>query len=573
MTRQEQQRPASGKRDSSREMSAFAGGRKVRMGLATKIMLPVTALVAAVIVIFGAVVYARLADGLDEELDRTGVFAARLAATPEIDSWVDSYNTVDDLRKRLAEIEAEFAVARGVIDGGAGKTAGEREVAQKLARYDEAQRAFNRRRLERLRGSEGAIDVLITNAADQLVATATGLTGARLEPWHRAPAVGDTVVESVLFKPTGGGEVHARTFTHPILNRRKEVVGRATVIFSEENLEAQLADLRGKIIGFCVLGALACGAVAFFTARFNTNSLKRLLKDIEAVAGGDLAHRTHARSHDEIGVVAVTFDSMTRSLERAELMRQDLELKEHEVEVAREVQDRLFPAALPKPAGLLLDAKNRLAGALSSDLFDVLPTQGSRVTLLVMTTAGRGVPAAIVLSMARSLARSAAEHESEPRRILIALNRLLSPDLRRGFYVSALCASIDPQSGEAVVASAGSRAPALHFVAAQGGLRAVQPDGIALGIDKGPVFEKSLQEARFTLQSGDALLVSTEGVFQLAGQDGAPVGDTGFKKLVLAEAKAGDFGELAPRVIAALEAKLGTDPGDFDATVVSAVRL
>lgn len=572
MTRSEQQRPASGKRDSSREMSAFAGGRKVRIGLATKIMLPVTALVAAVIVIFGAVVYARLADGLDEELDRTGVFAARLAATPEIDSWVDSYNTVDDLRKRLAEIEAEFAVARGVIDGGAGKTAGEREVAAKLARYDEAQRAFNRRRLERLRGLEGALDVLITNASDQLIATATGLTGARLEPWHRR-AVGDTVVESVVFKPAGGGEIRARTFTHPILNRRKEAVGRATVVFSEVSLDAQLDDLRGKIIGFCVLGALACGAVAFFTARFNTGSLKRLLKDIEAVAGGDLAHRTHARSHDEIGVVAVTFDSMTRSLERAELMRQDLELKEHEVEVAREVQDRLFPKALPKPAGLLLDAKNRLAGALSSDLFDVLPTPGPRVTLLVMTTAGRGVPAAIVLSMARSLARAAAEHESEPRRILIALNRLLSPDLRRGFYVSALCASIDPQSGETVVASAGSRAPALHFVGAQGGLRAVQPDGIALGIDKGPVFEKSLQEARFTLHSGDALLLATEGVFQLAGQDGAPLGDTGFKKIVLAEAKAEDFGELAPRVIAALEAKLGADPGDFDATVVSAVRL
>jgi serine phosphatase RsbU (regulator of sigma subunit) len=553
-------------------MSSLAGGRKVRVGLALKIMLPVTALVALVIVVFGAVVYARLADGLDEELDRTGVFAARLAATPEIDSWLEAYNTVDDLRKRLAEIEAEFAVARGVVEGAAGATAGEREVAAKLGRYDEAQRAFNRRRLERLRGLEGALDVLITNSADELVATASGLRGARLEPWHRR-IVGDTTVESVVFKPAGGADVRARTFTHPVLNRRKETVGRATVVFSEESLEAQLEDLRAKIIGFCILGALAAGAVAFFTARFVTAPLKRLLRDIEAVAAGDLAHRTYARSHDEIGVVAVTFDSMTRNLERAEAMRQDLELKEHEVEVAREVQDRLFPAALPKPPGLLLDAKNRLAGALSSDLFDVLPVRGPRATLLVMTTAGRGVPAAIVLSMARSLARAAAEQESEPRRILIALNRLLSPDLRRGFYVSALCAAIDPETGETVVASAGSRAPALHFVAAQGGLRAVQPDGIALGIDKGPVFEKSLQEARFTLAWGDALVLATEGVFQLAGQDGAPLGDVGFKKIALAEAKAEEMGGLAPRIIAALEGKLGADPGDFDATVVSAVRL
>jgi HAMP domain-containing protein len=406
MTTSDRKRPASGKRDSEREMSSLGDVRQVKVGLATKIALPVSGLAALVIVVFGMTVYSRLADGLDEELDRTGVFAARLAASPEIDSWVDSYNTVDDLRKRLADVEAEYAIARGVV-GGAGTTAGEREIASKLARYDENQRAFNRRRLERLRGSEGALDVLIVNDKQELVATATGLRGAQIKPWHRR-SVGDTVVESVAFAPTGGETVAARTFAHPILNRRKEEVGKATVVFSEENLEAQLADLRTKVAIFCVFGALAAGAVAFFTARGVTSPLKRLLKDIEAVAHGDLAHRTYARSHDEIGVVAATFDAMTRNLERAEGMRLDLADKEREVDIAREVQDRLFPAALPKPSGLLLDAKNRLAGDLSSDLFDVLPTPGPRVTLLTMTTAGRGVPAAIVLSMARSLARAGA---------------------------------------------------------------------------------------------------------------------------------------------------------------------
>jgi serine phosphatase RsbU (regulator of sigma subunit) len=571
MTTSDRKRPASGKRDSEREMSSLGDVRQVKVGLATKIALPVSGLAALVIVVFGMTVYSRLADGLDEELDRTGVFAARLAASPEIDSWVDSYNTVDDLRKRLADVEAEYAIARGVV-GGAGTTAGEREIASKLARYDENQRAFNRRRLERLRGSEGALDVLIVNDKQELVATATGLRGAQIKPWHRR-SVGDTVVESVAFAPTGGETVAARTFAHPILNRRKEEVGKATVVFSEENLEAQLADLRTKVAIFCVFGALAAGAVAFFTARGVTSPLKRLLKDIEAVAHGDLAHRTFARSHDEIGVVAATFDAMTRNLERAEGMRLDLADKEREVDIAREVQDRLFPAALPKPSGLLLDAKNRLAGDLSSDLFDVLPTPGPRVTLLTMTTAGRGVPAAIVLSMARSLARAEALQHDDPRRILIELNRLLSPDLKRGFFVSALIASVDPATGDTTVASAGSRAPALHFVAAQGGLRSVQPDGIALGMDKGPVFEKSLQESRFTLSSGDALLLATEGVFKLAGEDGKPLGDVGFKKIALAEAKAEEMSGLAPRVIAALEAKLGRNPGDFDATVVSAVRI
>lgn len=563
-------RTTGGKRAVEREMSRFAGGREVRLGLAAKFTLPVAGVVAAVIVVFGAVVYSRLADGLDEELDRTGVFSARLAASPEIDSWVEPYNTVDDLRRRLAEIEAEFAVASGDLAAPTGRSAAEKEVAKKLARYDEAQRAFNRGRLERLRGSEGALDVVITDAKNGLIATASGLKAARFENWYRRK-VGDTTVESCVFKADGAEGVRARAFTHPVLNRRREEVGRATVLFSEATLDDQLRALRTTIVVFCVAGVLACGAAAYFTSRASVRPLRRLLADIDAVAAGDLAHRTLARSHDEIGVVAVSFDSMTRNLERAEALRRDLAGKEHEVGLAREVQERLFPAELPKAEGLRLDAKNRLAGPLSSDLFDVLPCEGRRVVLLVMTTSARGVPAAIVLSMARALGRAIARQESDPRGILTALNRLLTPDLKRGFFVSAVCAAVDPASGETVLASAGSRAPALHFVAAQGGLRAVQPDGIALGLDRGPVFDKSLQEARFVLAAGDALVLPTEGAFRLAGPDGAPLGDVAFKRVALAEAKAGGD-RLAARVLDAWTAKLGEAPGDCDATVVTAVR-
>ncbi|HYC77538.1 MAG TPA: PP2C family protein-serine/threonine phosphatase, partial [Planctomycetota bacterium] len=172
----------------------------------------------------------------------------------------------------------------------------------------------------------------------------------------------------------------------------------------------------------------------------------------------------------------------------------------------------------------------------------------------------------------RSLAHAAARTESTPRGLLVELNKLLTPDLKRGFFVSAACASIDPRTGEATLASAGSRAPMLQFVSAAAGIRAVQPDGIALGLDKGPVFERSLQEAHLTLAPGDALVLATEGAFQLLGSDGKPLGDVSFRKLALAEAKSGLDG-LAGRIVAAVEARLAPDPGAFDMTVVTAVRV
>jgi serine phosphatase RsbU (regulator of sigma subunit) len=554
------------------DMGATVKPRAVRVGLATKITLPVATLSVVVIAIFGAVVNAKLADGLDEELDRTGVFAARLAASPEIDSWLESYNTVDDLRRRLAEIEAEFAVARSVLSTPTTTLgAEERDVAAKLGRYDEARRAFNRRRLERLRGADGALDVLITDSKDQIVATAAGLKKASFRPWHRR-AIGDTTIESSLMTTSAGDELPVRTFTHPIVDRKRAEIGKATVVFSEAGLEAQMADLRDRILLFCLFGALACGAVAFGTSRVVTAPLKRLHADVLAVSRGDLTHRTFARSNDEIGAVATAFDAMTRDLERAEGVRLELEDRDRQAELGREVQERLFPTSLPTPSGLSLDAAKKTSGELSSDLFDVLPTPDGRVALLVMTTSGSGVPAAIVLSMARSLARAVSERETEPRRVLIELNRLLSPDLKRGFYVSALCAAVDPSTGEAVLASAGSRAPALHVLSARHAMRSVQPDGIALGLDRGPVFEKSLQEARFTLDDGDSLVMFTEGALKLLGPEGTPLGDEAFKRTALAEARRSDGAGLATRVLDAFAAKLSPTPGPFDATVVTVVR-
>src|SRR5688572_895909 len=96
-----------------REMSEFRVDRKMRMSLATKFTIPVVALLSAVVVLFGLVVYSHMANALDEELDRNGLLAATLAATPEIDSWERNYNTIANLRNRLAAIESELELARG----------------------------------------------------------------------------------------------------------------------------------------------------------------------------------------------------------------------------------------------------------------------------------------------------------------------------------------------------------------------------------------------------------------------------------------------------------------------------
>jgi serine phosphatase RsbU (regulator of sigma subunit) len=132
-----------------------------------------------------------------------------------------------------------------------------------------------------------------------------------------------------------------------------------------------------------------------------------------------------------------------------------------------------------------------------------------------------------------------------------------------------MCALIDPETGHVVAASAGHRVPALHYVAQRGGLGKVQPDGIALGLDRGPVFERSLVPVSLNLEEGDALILATEGAMKGNGATGS-ADEVGFLKTVLTCAKQGTTG-LAERIVAAVAGKQ-SDAAAHDLTVVTAAR-
>jgi len=560
-------------------MSDLGGARQVRFGLAVKFMVPVTAAVSLMIIAMGFAAYDSAAESMSSEIDNAGIFAAKLAAAPEIDSWAPSYNTTADLGRRLGDIAATVELDNGTFEMSDPMEGASTEVMARFQAFDDTQRRANKRRLNGLIGdSAGALDMLIFRRASgggkELYAWASNrkksdIRGSDVLEKYSVPSSKGTYIYVKWFAAEDGRLVKARIYEHPIINRKAKTVGWAHAVFSVEGLEAGLERLRGTIIAFCALAILVCAATCYASSKMIMRPLKTLLKDLRAVASGDLAHRTRTHSNDEIGLLAQTFDHMTQNLAAAEEMRVDLADKEHQLQIAQDVQERLFQSELPASGDLRLDAANRLAGDLSSDLFDALILENGQLGCLVMTASGRGFPAAIVLSMARSAFRAVAAGFSSPAAALKTLNGTLSPDLRKGMYVSAMYAIIDPHTGEGRLASAGHRVPGLHFVSSQQGGKKLTGDGIALGLDTGPVFEQSLTEVGFTLEPGDRLVLASEGSFLLLGKDGKPLGDQGFFRSIIRACKAdASAKDMLTTVVKGLHA----EPGDHDLTLVVAER-
>jgi phosphoserine phosphatase RsbU/P len=95
--------------------------------------------------------------------------------------------------------------------------------------------------------------------------------------------------------------------------------------------------------------------------------------------------------------------------------------------------------------------------------------------------------------------------------VLSAVNRYLFPDIREDMFISMIYGILNPADGSLTFVRAGHE-PALLYRKATGAVEICKPKGLALGIDSGNVFERVTADERITLESGDCVLLFTDGV-------------------------------------------------------------
>jgi sigma-B regulation protein RsbU (phosphoserine phosphatase) len=117
------------------------------------------------------------------------------------------------------------------------------------------------------------------------------------------------------------------------------------------------------------------------------------------------------------------------------------------------------------------------------------------------------MPAALFMTLVRTLIRAAAKENYSPAAILRQVNDLLVPDAKQGMFVTVLIAIIAPNESLLTYANAGHNPPILHRVN-NNDLQELYPTGMALGVFEGlDITESSIQ-----FNSKDRLIIYTDGV-------------------------------------------------------------
>ena len=240
---------------------------------------------------------------------------------------------------------------------------------------------------------------------------------------------------------------------------------------------------------------------------------------------------------------------------------------ELELQTAREVQNILLPVSAPNLKDYVIAGTNVPAKVVSGDYYDYLEIDDTHHGVLIADVSGKGVAASLIMAMCRSVVRAHARGNHSPAAVLSAANRMLFPDIRLDKFISLAYIILDSESDEVRLARAGHDPPLVYRSADQT-VERLNPPGLAIGIDGGDVFERTTRDLVFTLKSGDAILLYTDGVNEALDAAGEEFGIDKMQNTFVYNAPGGAQA-IIDGMTKALKEFTGTQPQNDDITLIA----
>jgi hypothetical protein len=185
---------------------------------------------------------------------------------------------------------------------------------------------------------------------------------------------------------------------------------------------------------------------------------------------------------------------------------------ESELAAAREIQRIMVPQQLPLTPGYAIESIYRPATQVGGDFFQVIPLGGSQTLVVIGDVSGKGLGAAMIVSMLIGMLRAISGLTTDPSQILVELNSMLFAHKHSGF-VTCLAVRLDP-SGSVTVANAGHLPPWLNAVEL----------AFAGSVPLGVLASLTPEQTICTMGSGDRLTLLTDGVVEARDRNGVLFG-------------------------------------------------
>jgi sigma-B regulation protein RsbU (phosphoserine phosphatase) len=233
-----------------------------------------------------------------------------------------------------------------------------------------------------------------------------------------------------------------------------------------------------------------------------------------------------------------------------------------EVELAAEVQENLLLLNHP-PAGLPYDIAATMTPAkgVGGDYYDFVEMGDGQLGVVIADVAGKGLSAALLMPAAAITLQGLAESTHDPSKVLKELNQILYENTGRANYATVFHESLNIESGHLLYASSG-QLPGL-VVQVNGHHEWLTEGGTPIGLPPGAEYQTGETE----LNSGDVLVLYTDGIAEVENDSQAPFGEDRLLDVVTAN-RSSFAATIEAAIRRAVDEYSNGDGGFDDATLI-----
>ncbi len=305
-------------------------------------------------------------------------------------------------------------------------------------------------------------------------------------------------------------EVQLRILTRPaavyrrLFGQRMEIAEGVTGMFL----------ILGALFLMVELGSLI---TSISITRTVTQSVHELYEGTQKVNQGIFSYRIPPGGHDQLAELKRSFNSMTESIERLIEESKERERLASELQIAREVQEQLFPKTPPEMRTLEILGVCHAARMVSGDYYDFIPLSEDRLALAIGDVAGKGISGALLMASIQSMLHTQLFGESArtecgedgvwrfpAARLVSQLNLQLYRNTSPEKYATFFFGAYDDRHSLLTYTNAGHLPPVLIR---DGEPQRLRVNGLVVGAFPFATYE----QAEIELRRGDLLVAFTDG--------------------------------------------------------------
>ncbi len=220
---------------------------------------------------------------------------------------------------------------------------------------------------------------------------------------------------------------------------------------------------------------------------------------------------------------------VTQMVQEQKVQVRERERIEQELRTAQDIQQAFLPKDVPALPGWQLVPYYHPAREVGGDFYDFLSFEDGRLGLVIGDVAGKGIPAALVMTAAGTMIRTAAQERSSPGEVFARVNELLYTETPAQMFATCFYAVLDPKSGRLRYVNAGHEPPYRRHA---GSATELWATGMPLGMMPGMRYE----EHEVTLAHGEGLLFYSDGLVEAHNSSGEMFDTPRLKALLEAHA-------------------------------------